>query len=111
MFAADLLLQFANFGREELDRTAAFGAHHVMMAAPVVLVLIARNSVEERDFAGQAALGQKLEGAIDGGKADLRILAFTRRCNCSVERCSRVSRNARRIVSLCAVCFRPTRFR
>ena len=35
---------------------------------------------------------------------------FTRRCNGSVERCSRVSRNARRIVSLCAVCFRAHAF-
>src|SRR5581483_258111 len=35
----------------------------------------------------------------------------TRRCSSSVERWSRVSRNVRRMVSRCAVCFKPTPFK
>jgi hypothetical protein len=44
-----------------------------MMAAPVVLVLVARNSVVEGNLAGESALGQQLEGAVYGGVADAGI--------------------------------------
>ncbi len=54
--------------------TAAFRAHHVMVAAAVVLVLVASDPVMKSDFAGQAALGQQLERAINCGKADLGVL-------------------------------------
>jgi hypothetical protein len=52
MFTPDLLFEFSYLGRKELHRRPAFRAHHVMMAAPVVLVLVARNPVVKGDFAG-----------------------------------------------------------
>ena len=52
VLASDLLLQVVHFRREELHRAAALGTHHVMMAASVVLVLEAGNTVVEGDFAG-----------------------------------------------------------
>ena len=44
-----------------------------MVAAPVVLVLVAGDAIVKRDLARQATLGEKLEGAIDGGVADLGV--------------------------------------
>ena len=44
-----------------------------MMAAAVVLVLVAGNAVVEGDFAGQAAFGEELQSAIDGGVADAGV--------------------------------------
>jgi len=73
VFAPDLLLKLADFRRKELDRGAALGAHHVMVAAAVELVLVARHAVGKRNGAGQAAFRQKLERAINGGEADLRV--------------------------------------
>ena len=73
MFAADLVLELANLGREKLHRGAALGAHHVVMAAPVVLMLVAGDAVVKRNFAGQAATGQELQRAVDGSKADAGI--------------------------------------
>ena len=73
MLAPDFLLELADFGREEFDRTAAHRAHHVVMAAPVVLVFVASNSVVEGYLAGKAAFGKKLQGAINGSKADFGI--------------------------------------
>ena len=73
VFTADLLLELADFLGKELDGTAATGAHHVVMAAAIVLVLVARDSVVEGDFAGQAAFGQQLQRAVDGGIADACI--------------------------------------
>ena len=58
MLAADLLLELPHLGREELDRPAALRAHHVMVAAPVVLVLEARHPIVEGDFTRQAAVGE-----------------------------------------------------
>jgi hypothetical protein len=58
IFAADLLLQLADFRRKELDRTAAIGANHVVMVATVVLMLVAGDAVMESNFAGQAAFRQ-----------------------------------------------------
>ena len=46
----------------------------MVMAAAVVLVLVARDAVMKGDFAGQSALGQKLERAIDGRVADAGVL-------------------------------------
>jgi len=71
--AADLLLQLIYFLGEKFHRTAAFGADHVMVAAAIVLMLIARNAVVERDFARQSALGEQLECAIDRGITDAGI--------------------------------------
>ena len=51
---------------EEFDGRAALRTHHVVMAAPVVLVFIARDAVVESDFAGQTAAGEKLKCPIDG---------------------------------------------
>ena len=73
VFAADFLLQLADLLGEKFDRTAAFGADHVVMAAAVVLVLVAGDAVVEGDFAGQAALRQQFERAIHGGVADAGI--------------------------------------
>ena len=58
IFAADLLLQLADFGRKELDRTAAIRANHVVMAATVVLMLVAGDAVVEGNFAGQSTFRQ-----------------------------------------------------
>ena len=49
------------------------GADHVVMAAAVVLVLVAGDAVVKGDFAGQAALGQQLQRAVDGGVADAGV--------------------------------------
>ena len=73
IFAANLLLEFADFLGEEFDGTPATGADHVVMAAPVVLVFVTRNAVVEGDLAGQAALGQQLQRAVDGSKPDASV--------------------------------------
>lgn len=73
VLAPNLLLQAVHFRGKELDRAPTFGADHVMVAAAVVLVLVAGNSVMKRYFAGQSTLCQKLEGAIDGSKSDAWI--------------------------------------
>ena len=73
VFVADLLLELPYFRREELDGTTAIGADHVVMTAPIVLMLVAGNAVVEGDFAGQAALRQQLQSAVDGGVADAGI--------------------------------------
>lgn len=73
VLASDLLLQVVHFGREKFYRTAALGTHHVMVAAPVVLVFEARNAIVKGDFAGQSALRQQLERAVDRGEADTGV--------------------------------------
>src|SRR3954468_13758025 len=55
IFAADLLLQLADFRGEELDGTAAVCANHVVMTATVVLMFVAGNTIVEGDFAGEPA--------------------------------------------------------
>ena len=75
MFAADFLLEFPHFRRKEFHGAAALCAHHMMVAAAIVLVLVTGNSIVERNLAGQPALGQQLQRAVHGGKADFRILA------------------------------------
>jgi hypothetical protein len=70
---SDLLFQVAHFLRKELNRTATIGADHVVMAAAVVLMFLAGYAVVEGDLAGQAALAQKLQGAVHGGVADASV--------------------------------------
>src|SRR6266542_1522746 len=76
VLAPDLLLHLLDLRREELHGTSAVRAEHVVVAAPVVLVLVARDAVVEGHFAGQAALGQQLERAVDRGEADARVAAL-----------------------------------
>ncbi len=71
---ADFLLQLVDFLREEFHRTAAIGADHVVMAAAIVLMLVARDAIMKGDFARQSAFGQQFEGAIHGGVADADVL-------------------------------------
>lgn len=73
MFAADVFFDLLDFGREELDRASALGANHVVMVTPVELVFVARDTVMKCHFTCKSALGQKLQGAVDGRKADARI--------------------------------------
>src|ERR1035441_2934499 len=70
VLASDLSFDFSYLGREEFHRGAAFRAHHVVMAAAVVLMFEARNAVMKSDFAGQSATSQELQRPVDGGKAD-----------------------------------------
>ena len=74
MPASNLLLEFAHFRQEKFNRRAALRAHHVMVAAPVVLMFVAGNAIVEGHFTGQAAIGEQLERAVDGGKANMRVL-------------------------------------
>jgi hypothetical protein len=74
VLAADLLLQPANLGREELDGAAASGANHVVVAAAVVLVLEAGDTVMKGNLARQAAGSQQLEGTINRRDADVGVL-------------------------------------
>src|SRR5258706_690730 len=66
MLMPDLLLQLSDFRRKKFHRTATLGAHHVMMAAPVVLVLEARNAVVKCHRARESAFRQQLQRAIHG---------------------------------------------
>jgi hypothetical protein len=69
----DLTLELADFLGEKFNRVAALGAHHVVMAAPVVLVLVTGDAVVEGHFAGQATLGQQFQRAVDGGVANAGV--------------------------------------
>jgi len=73
VLAPDLFFELSHFLRKELHRTTAFGADHVVMAAPVVLMLVTCNTVVEGDLARQAALRQQLQRAVDGGIADASV--------------------------------------
>ena len=73
MFATDFFFQFVHFAREKFHRAATFSADHVMVAAAVVLVLVARDAIVKRNFAGQAAFGQKLQRAVHRGVTDARV--------------------------------------
>jgi len=46
----------------------------MMMAATVVLMLVAGNTIVKRDCTRESAIGEKFEGAVDGGETDVRIL-------------------------------------
>jgi hypothetical protein len=54
---SDFLLQLLHLAGKKLHRTAALGADHVVMAAPVVLMLIPGDPIVESDLAGQSTLG------------------------------------------------------
>ena len=66
-------LEFADLLGKEFHRTATTGADHMVMAAAVVLVLVAGDAIVEGNFAGQSALGQQFERAIDSGVADVGV--------------------------------------
>ena len=76
IFVADVALELFYFTREELDRTATTGADHVVMAAPIVLVLITRDAIVKCHLAGQPALGQQFQRPINGGIADPGVFLF-----------------------------------
>lgn len=73
VFAPNFFFQLAYFRREKFNRRAALRADHVMVAAAVELVLIAGHAIWEWDSAGQAALRQQFESAVNGGETDLGI--------------------------------------
>ena len=73
VFAPDHMLNAVHLRRKKFHRTAAPGAHHVMVATAVVLALIAGDAVMKCHHAGQAAIGQQLERAIDRRETNLRI--------------------------------------
>jgi hypothetical protein len=74
VFLSNFLFQAIHLGREEFDRTAAFGANHVMVTATIVLMLVAGDAIVKRDFTGQTALSQQLQRSVYGRKAYLWIL-------------------------------------
>jgi len=73
VFVSDLPFDRSDLLREKFDRSAALGAHHVVMTAAVVLVLVTRDAVVKSNFAGQSATCQKLQRPVDGGETDARI--------------------------------------
>jgi hypothetical protein len=73
VLATDFALEALDLGGEKFDGAAAIGADHMVMAATIELGLVAGDTVLEGDGAGEAALGEKLERAIDGGEADTRV--------------------------------------
>jgi hypothetical protein len=58
MPSAHVLFDALDFGREELHRASTFGAYHVVMAAPVVLMLVARHAVMKFDCARKSTFGE-----------------------------------------------------
>jgi hypothetical protein len=72
--APDFLLQLVHIAGKKFHRTPAFGTDHMVMAAPVVLMLVARDAIVEGDFASQSALGEQFKCAVDGGVADAGVL-------------------------------------
>jgi hypothetical protein len=73
MCTPDFPFYFADFFRKEFYRRATFRTNHMMMAAPIVLVLVARDAVMECDFAGQAASSQQFQSSIDSCESDAGI--------------------------------------
>jgi hypothetical protein len=74
--AADFALDLADFLGEKFYGGTAIGTYHVMMTAPVVLVLVTRYPIMKGDFTGQAATCEELQGAIDGRETYARIGLF-----------------------------------
>jgi hypothetical protein len=74
ILAANFLFQLAHLGGEELDGNSAAGANHVVMATAVELMFVTGYAVVKSDFAGEPALRQQLERAVDGSKANFRVL-------------------------------------
>src|ERR1700722_7602043 len=73
VLSSNLLFDFSDLFREEFDRSAALGAHHMVMTAPVVLVLVTRDAVMKRNFARQATTSEQLQGPVDSGEANARV--------------------------------------
>lgn len=73
VFPANFLLELAHFLGKKLHRAAAVGTNHVVMAAAIVLVLITGYAVMKGNFAGQAAFGEELERAVNGGVSNASI--------------------------------------
>ena len=73
VLVSDFPFDLSDFFGKELHRCAALGADHVVMAAPVVLVLVTRDAVVKGDDTGQSAAGKKLQRAVDSGDADARV--------------------------------------
>jgi hypothetical protein len=69
----DFLLQLVYLLGKKFNRTATLRADHVMVTAPVVLMLVPRYAIMKCNFAGQAAFRQQLKRAIDRGEADARV--------------------------------------
>src|ERR1035438_3572864 len=76
VLVSDLLFDFSDLLREKFDRCATLCAHHVVMTAPVVLVLVTRDAVMKRNFAGQAATREQFQRPIDGRKSNARVGAL-----------------------------------
>lgn len=70
MLSANFLFYFSNLGGEKLHRSTALRAHHVVMIASVVLVLVTGDTVVESHLTGKAAAGQEFQCPVHGGKAD-----------------------------------------
>src|SRR5437764_14540089 len=73
MLAADLQFQSIHLRREELDGSSAISTDHMVMAATVVLMLVAGDSVVKGNFARQPTFRQELKRAINRGESDARI--------------------------------------
>lgn len=73
MLTANLLLKSINFGRKEFDRTATLRADHMVMAAPVVLVLITRDAIVEGYFTREPTFGEQLESPIHRSESNARV--------------------------------------
>jgi len=76
MLTAYLLLDLSHFFREKFNGSATFRAHHVVMAAAIVLVLVTSDPVVKGDFTGQPAAGEEFQGAVYRRDADVRIGLF-----------------------------------
>ena len=76
VFASNLFLYLVDLRRIELHRAAALRADHMVMAAPVVLVLIAGHSVLESHLARQPTLRQQLQRPVNRREPDPGIAAL-----------------------------------
>ena len=74
ILAANLFFELGYFRGEELDGDATVSAYHMMMAAPVKLVFIARHTIMKSYFTGQTAFGQQFQGTVDRGEPNLGVL-------------------------------------
>lgn len=73
IFTANFMFEVTHFWRKELNRTTATRAHHVMVAAAVVLVFVSGDSIMEGHFTRQTAFRQQLQRAVHSGEADMRV--------------------------------------
>jgi len=74
VLAGDLLLQAFDAGIFKLDDRPAEGADEMVMMVLFTAALITGLAVAKVPLSCQAALGEELEGAMNGGVADPRIL-------------------------------------